>query len=111
MSCESFNVIYVLICSGCLEEYLGETSMGKTKLSDLVRVYRQHIKQPEYQQLKVEEHVGVCSRGAFKILPFLQMHSNNIDLRRASEPKFQEEFKIILNKLEKSEICSISFFC
>ena len=46
----------VLICSGCLEEYTGETGVGKTRLRDWVRVYRQHIKQPEHQKLKVEEY-------------------------------------------------------
>ena len=44
MSCNSFNVIYVVICSDCLEEYIGETGVGKARLKDRVRVYRQHIK-------------------------------------------------------------------
>ena len=57
MSCNSFNVIYVVICSGCLEEYIGETEEGTTKLRERVKVYRQHIKQPEHQQLKFEEHI------------------------------------------------------
>ena len=52
--CNSFNVIYVVICSGCLEEYIGETGVGKTRLRDSVRVCRKHIKQPEHQKLKVE---------------------------------------------------------
>ena len=57
MHCNSFDVIHVLICSGCLEEYIGETGVGKTRLRDTVRVYRQYIKQPEHQKLKVEEHI------------------------------------------------------
>ena len=32
MSCNSFNVVYVVLCFGCLEEYTGEISVGKTKL-------------------------------------------------------------------------------
>ena len=60
MSCSSFNVIFVVICSGCLEEYIGETSVGKTRLRDRVIVYRQHIKQPEHHKLKVEEHIQIC---------------------------------------------------
>ena len=44
MSCNSFNAIYVLICSGCLEECTGETGVGKTRLRDRFRVYRQHMK-------------------------------------------------------------------
>ena len=57
MHYNSFDVIHVLICSGCLEEYIGETGVGKTRLRDTVRVYRQYIKQPEHQKLKVEEHI------------------------------------------------------
>ena len=55
MHCNSFDVIHVLICSGCLEEHIGETGVGKTRLRDRVRVYRQYIKQPEHQKLQVEE--------------------------------------------------------
>ena len=33
-SCNSFNVIYVVICLGCLENYIGETDVGKTRLRD-----------------------------------------------------------------------------
>ena len=32
MSCNSFNVIYVVTCSGCLEDHIGETGVGKTRL-------------------------------------------------------------------------------
>ena len=48
MPSNSFNIIYVLICSGCLEEYIEETGVGKTRLRGRVRVYRQHMKQPEH---------------------------------------------------------------
>ena len=43
-TCDSFNLIYVVICDTCKEEYVGETGEGKTKLRDRVRVYRQHIR-------------------------------------------------------------------
>ena len=32
MSCNSFNVIYVVFCFGCLEKYTGEINVSKTKL-------------------------------------------------------------------------------
>ena len=32
MSCNSFNVIYVILYFDCLEEYTGEISSGKMKL-------------------------------------------------------------------------------
>ena len=47
-TCHSFNLIYVVICDKCKKEYNGETEEGKTKIRDRVRVYRQHIRQPQY---------------------------------------------------------------
>ena len=91
MSCNSFNVIYVVICSACLEEYIGETGAGKTRLRYRVRVYRQHIKQPEHGKLKVEEHIRICGRGTIKIFSFLQMESNDTNLTMTYESKFQTE--------------------
>ena len=57
-----FNVIYVAICLGCLEECIGETGAGKTRLRDRVRVYRQYIKQQEHQQSKAEEGLRMRKR-------------------------------------------------
>ena len=82
-----------------MEEYTGETGVGKTRLRDRVRVYRQHIKQPEHQKLKVEEHMQICERGSFKIFPLLQMRSNDTNLRRDYETKFRRQYKTRLNQL------------
>ena len=97
MSCDSSNLIYVLICDGCKEEYIGETGEGVTKLRDRVRVYRQHIRDKQYQMLEVERHVRECGKGGFKIFPLLQIKSNDTALRRAFEKKFQVQYKCSLN--------------
>ena len=97
MTCDSADLIYVLICEGCGEECIGETGDGETKLRDRVRVYRQHIKEKKYQMLKVEEHLRECSGGRFKIFPFLQLNAGNTTLRREFEKKFQQKFKTTLN--------------
>ena len=34
-SCESSNLLYIIICLTCREEYTGETEIGKTKLRDV----------------------------------------------------------------------------
>ena len=47
-SCDSYNLLYIIICPTCGEEYTGETGIGKTKLRVRAQVYRQHIRQPEY---------------------------------------------------------------
>ena len=98
-SCVSSNLLYIVICPTCGEEYTGETVVDKTKLRDCVRVYLQHIRQPEYQKLKVEEHLRTCGEGTFKIFPLLQMRSSEIDLRRSYERNVLKKYKTKLNNL------------
>ena len=78
-SCDSYNLLYIIICPTCDEEYTRETGVGKTKLRDRVRVYQQHIREPKYQKLKVEKHLRMCVKGTFKILTLLQMQSSETD--------------------------------
>ena len=98
-SCDSYNLLYIIICPTCGEEYTDETGVGKTKFRDRVRVYRQHIRQPEYQKLKVEEHLRTCGKGTFKIFPLLRMRSSEIDLRKSYERNFMKKYKTKLNNL------------
>ena len=88
-----------MICSGCLEEYVGETGVGKTTLRDKVRVCSQHITQPEHQKSKFEEYIRICGRDSFKMFLFLQIRPNDANLRTAFETKFQKECKTKLNQL------------
>ena len=53
-NCESKNLIYVVICSGCKEEYIGQI---QTMLKDRLNTNRQHIRQPELHQIDVEGHI------------------------------------------------------
>ena len=85
MTCDSRNLIYVVICPTCKEEYIGETGTGDSKLRDTVRIYRQHIRQPEQEKLKVETYLRICIKGNFTIFPFLQLRSSDRDLRREYE--------------------------
>ena len=93
MSCESSDLIYVVVCPNCQSEYIGETGINRQKLRDRARVYRQHIRQPKFQMLKVEKHLRNSGNGQFKIFPFLKMRSKNTELRRAFEERFQLKFK------------------
>ena len=79
-TCDSSNLIYVVNCDTCKEEYIGQTREGKTKLRDRVRMHPQHIRQPHYQQLKVEGHLRVCGNGKFRIIHLLQMMQSIIQL-------------------------------
>ena len=62
----------------------------KTKLRDRVRVYRQHIKQPEYRILKVEQHLSTCDKNNLEIFPFFQLKTNNSFYREQYEKYFCE---------------------
>ena len=62
-------------------------------------MYRQHIRQPQYQQLKVEGHIRACGNREFQIFHLLQMRSQDINLRRSYETRLQQKFKTKLNKL------------
>ena len=69
-NCESRNLIYVVICQECHKEYIGETDcLVKERKS----VYRQHIRQPQYQQIKVEEHLRFCSSEEFQMQLFVKI--------------------------------------
>ena len=97
MSCNSSNLIYVIICAGCQEEYIGETGVNNTKLRDRIRVYRNHISHPEYQQNYVEGQLRNCGKGAFSVFPFLQIRKNDTDFRKAYEKTFIKKFGPKLN--------------
>ena len=62
-------------------------------------MYRQHIRQPQCQQLKVEGQLRVCANGEFQIFPFLQIRSQETTLKGSYETTFQQKVKTKLNKL------------
>ena len=87
MTCDSRSLNYVVICPTCKEEYIGQTGIGDSKLRDRVRIYRQHIRQPEHEKLKVEKHLRIYDKRN-TIFSFLQLRPNDTDLRREYEDYF-----------------------
>ena len=67
------------------KEYIGETGTVDSKLRDRVRIYSQHIQEPEYTKHKVEKRLTTFMKGNFTIFPFMKMRSTNTDLRREYE--------------------------
>ena len=94
-NCETPNLIYVIICSGCNKEYIGQTG---GQLKERLSIYRQHIRQPEYEKIEVERHLRTCAKGIFKIFPFFKMKENNKILRECYEDHFIKKFKPELNR-------------
>ena len=69
-NCERSNVIYVIICQGSKEEYIRETGC---LVKEQINIYRQHRRQPQYQQLAAEEHLRTCEDGKFHMFPLFKI--------------------------------------
>ena len=67
-------------------------------MKERINVYRQHIRQPQYQQLAVEEHLRTCGDGKFHMLSFFKIIKENESLRKSCEDYFIDRLKLLLNK-------------
>ena len=65
---------YVFICQGCKEEYIGESGC---LVKERISIYRQLIRQLQYQQLAVEEDLCTCGDGKFHLFPFFNICQEN----------------------------------
>ena len=76
MTCDNRNLIPVVICQTCKEEYIGETGIGDSQLRDRVTIYRQHIREKtEYEKRKVERHLRTCSKGNFTSFTYFRFYN------------------------------------
>ena len=63
-----------------------------------INIYRQHIGQPQYQQLAVKEHLRTCGDGKFHMFPFCKILQENKSLRKYYEDYFIDKLKPLLNE-------------
>ena len=94
MNCRSKDVVYVTRCSGCGENYIGETGM---ELKDRVTVHKQQIRDPNVRCLGVSKHIDDCGNGKFTIFPFYKLYTSNKQLRLEKEQMFIKLMKPKLN--------------
>ena len=98
MTCEVKNVIYVMKCRGCGEEYIGETG---NFLRKRVTVHNQQIRDPRTRMLRVSGHIDECAshlNPKYHIFPFYKMYSESTSLRKAKEKYFIDTLKPKLNR-------------
>ena len=95
LNCESSNLIYVVICHECKKEYIVE--MG-CLVKEQLNIYKQHIRQPQYQQLAVEEHLRTCGDRKFRMFPFFKIIQENKSLRKFYEDYLIDKLKPLHNK-------------
>ena len=74
MSCDVKNVVYVIICKGCKEEYVEETNDLRKRMS----VHRNHIRDPSHRILKVSRHIDNCIdvEPKFNVFPLFKMNTD-----------------------------------
>ena len=94
-NCNTSNLLYVITCPGCNEEYIGPT--GRT-LRERVVLYRQHIRTKEYQMSLVEEHLRTCGNSKFQIFPFFKLRSMDKINRETHESTYIKQLKPALNR-------------
>ena len=93
MDCRAKYVIYVIKCLGCGHDYIGSTK----NLRHRVALHKNHIKDPRNEQCPVSSHLRTCSKGEFKIFPFLGIHSENSREMVNIEHGLINRYKPILN--------------
>lgn len=99
MNCGTENLLYVLQCQGCLENYIGQTS---GTLRARMRVHKQQINTPEYRQIAVSKHIAECAKNKdppFKVFPFYKILNDDKSFRDIKEQSFIKIFNPHLNGL------------
>ena len=88
MSCTISNLIHVIICVGCGENYTGHAA-------DIVRqrmtVHRQQIREPKYQCSLVSEHIrncGVNKYQNFTLIPFYKLKYETTEQERETKKTY-----------------------
>ena len=99
MGCEAKNLIYVMRCTGCDEEYIGETG---DSLRHRMTVHRQQIRNSNFRILHVSNHIATCARNCetpFKLFPLYKMKEADTTIRKMKESYFIDLFKPKLNRM------------
>ena len=95
--CTSRNVIYIIVCLGCLEFYVGETG-------DMICIrFNVHRNQSKLEwddaPIKVDPHLRICGKGKYLVFPFYRPQRNSPIYRRCQEDRWIRLLKPKLNFL------------
>ena len=97
MDCNVKNTLYLIRCSGCNKEYIGQTS----DLRAWVRIHKQQILNPNMRTLYVSKHIAHCFIGEdipFTITPFLTFDRNDVIEREEKQNYFIQKYTPELNR-------------
>ena len=65
MDCTAMDIVYLIRCTGCDKEYIGETSNLRAR----VRVHKQQTLDPRLRHLYVNHHIAHCAIGKTYLVP------------------------------------------
>ena len=102
--CTATNIVYLIKCSGCGKEYIGESSNIRAQ----VRVHKQQTLDLRLRHLYVNHHIAHCTIGKstlFQIIPFHAVNRDDKIFRDEIELHFIKQFRPELNrnKINQSE--------
>ena len=94
-SCSSMNILYILICRYCCENYLGKSDSTKRRITK----HKSDVLRPENSNCRVcTDHLRACSNLVepyFTLYPFFYV--DDPGLRHFMERRFINSFKPTLN--------------
>ena len=95
--CSSRNLIYVVICCGCNEFYIGETG---DKLKSRFAVHRQQGKSTAtLKAVSADQHFRICGKNEYGVFPFYRPRTNSLVRRRVHERSWIDKLHPKLNGL------------
>lgn len=98
MTCASSNVIYVITCRGCNQEYIGQTSLTIRKR---MTIHRQQIRDPTTRMIPLSGHIDTCAANLipnFLVFPLYQFSTETTQQQRENkEQLFIQKYRPILN--------------
>ena len=93
--CSSRNVVYIVVCHGCKEFYIGETG---DELQIRWTVHRCQSKlSPAEAPVHADIHMRICGKNKYSVFPFYRPKKNDMSLRRHYEDMFISKFEPKLN--------------
>lgn len=94
MDCDTSNVIYVIICNGCNEKYIGKTEL---KLKRRMNLHRSQIKLPQNRNIPLSEHLDTCGKGCFSVFPLYKLNYKDDSALLQKEQHFIHKYAPKLN--------------
>ena len=97
MTCNVRNVVYVILCRGCNELYIGKTN----NLRKRVIAHNQQIRDSSKRMIPLSGHIDNCSKlnPKYFIFPFFNENRNSTVRRKEKEKFFINTFNPKLNEM------------